>query len=140
MTKTCPHAASGCNYPEGDCPGHCASKQQSAPLQLADSLENELEGYDGVSIPRTCQDIADKAAAELRRQHAENEDFRATIDHLTRENAEQIGEIVELKELRDELLEALRDCMRRIDDGDDYGPDHAVTKARAAIAKAKGAA
>ena len=49
-----------------------------------------------------------EAAAELRRQHAENEDFRATIDHLTRENAEQIGEIVALKEQRDELLEALK--------------------------------
>ena len=38
-----------------------------------------------------------------------------------------------------DLLEALRDCLRRIDDADEtYGPDHAVTKARAAIAKATG--
>ena len=48
-----------------------------------------------------------EAAAELRRLYAENEDFRATIDYLTRENAEQIGEIVALKEQRDELLEAM---------------------------------
>ena len=79
-------------------------------------------------------------ARELRRLHAENEDYGATIDYLTCENAEHIGEIVALKEQRDELLEALRDCMRRIDDGADYGPDHAITKARAAIAKAGGAA
>ena len=141
MTKTCPHAASGCNYPEGDCPGHCASKQQSAPLQLADSLENELEGYDGVSIPRTCQDIADKAAAELRRLYAENADFRATCDHLTRENARQIGEIVALKWQRDELLEALQNIAGYLDDTAACNSDKAVAAiARAAIAKAKGAA
>ncbi len=37
---------------------------------------------------------------------------------------------------RDELLEALKDCLRRIADDEEYGFDHAVTKARAAIAKA----
>ena len=47
-------------------------------------------------------------ARELRRLHAENEDFRAACDHLTRENAEHIGEIVALKEQRDELLKALK--------------------------------
>lgn len=25
---TCPHAASGCNYPEGDCPGTCLVAKQ----------------------------------------------------------------------------------------------------------------
>lgn len=50
----------------------------------------------------------DEAAAELRRLHAENEDYGATCDHLIRENAEHIGEIVALKEQRDELLEALK--------------------------------
>ena len=49
-----------------------------------------------------------EAAAELRRLYAENEDFRATIDYLTCENAEQIGEIVALKEQRDELLAVLK--------------------------------
>ena len=82
--------------------------EQPKAMRLADTLENDLEGYDGMSIPRTCQDIADKAAAELRRLHAENDDFRATINHLTRENAEQIGEIVALKEKLDDLLVALR--------------------------------
>ena len=47
-------------------------------------------------------------ARELRRLHAENEDYGATCDHLTRENAEHIGEIVTLKEQRDDLLEALK--------------------------------
>ena len=86
------------------------NEQQPEALRLADTLENDLEGYDGMSIPRTCQDIADKAAAELRRLHAENEDYGATIDYLTCENAEQIGEIVALKEQRDELLESLATC------------------------------
>ena len=45
---------------------------------------------------------------QMSRLLAENDDFRATIDHLTRENAGQLGEIVALKEQRDELMEALR--------------------------------
>ena len=39
---------------------------------------------------------------QMSRLLAENDDFRATIDHLTRENAGQLGEIVALKEQRDE--------------------------------------
>lgn len=68
-------------------------EEQPKALQFAEQLDAD-----------ECADIAD----ELRRLHAENEDFRATIDHLTRENARQIGEIVALKEQRDELLEALK--------------------------------
>lgn len=98
----CPHAAKGCNYPEGDCPGHCLvdnglRQHQSEALRLADLIDANLAGAGDAEI-----------SSELRRLHAENEDFRATCDHLTRENAEQIGEIVALKERRDELLEALR--------------------------------
>ena len=59
-----------------------------------------LAGEVGVGMSTTNREYADL--------HAENVDFRATIDYLTRENAEQIGEIVALKEQRDELLEALR--------------------------------
>ena len=77
-----------------------------------------------------------EAAAELRRLYAENEDFRATIDHLIRENAEQIGEIVALKEQRDELLEALLP-FATIGSGFDMDD---VLKARATIGKAGGAA
>lgn len=138
----CPHAVAGCNYPEGDCPGHCASKQQPEALRLADCL-------DDVAYTTRSQAIQ-AAAAELRRLHAENEDFRATCDHLTRENAEQIGEIVALKEQRDELLEALAKLVEDLEmrsnwkRGDDKGVvdcGHSVyLKARAAIAKAGGAA
>ena len=110
----CPHAASGCNYPEGDCPGHCASKQQPYPLRLADDLQSAVQTYPQMSEDepgsyRRLEDaLMDDAAAELRRLYKENADFRATCDHLTRENAEQIGEIVSLKEQRDELLEAAK--------------------------------
>lgn len=38
-TKTCPHAASGCDYPASECAGHCASKQQPEALRLADVLD-----------------------------------------------------------------------------------------------------
>ena len=37
-----------------------------------------------------------------------------------------------------DLLESLKDCLRRIADDEEYGDDHAVTKARAAITKAIG--
>ena len=78
-----------------------------------------------------------EAAAELRRLHAENSDFRATTDHLTRENAEQIGEIVALKEQRDELLKALH---RITDPRNIHFAGDAQVVARDAIAKAGGAA
>ena len=76
--------------------------QQPEALRLADVFDKK--GY------AVFTDDMRKAAAELRRLHAENSDFRATIDHLTRENAEQIGEIVALKEqLGLKLLEPLRE-------------------------------
>ena len=51
-------------------------------LRLADALENDLEDYGGQSLPRISQDIADGAAAELRRLHAENERLHAQRDAL----------------------------------------------------------
>ena len=79
-----------------------------------------------------------ESAEELRRLHAENEDYGATCDHLIRENAEHIGEIVALKEQRDELLEALRNLadLYDTDEGCRSLPEYIA--ARAAIAKATG--
>ena len=37
-----------------------------------------------------------------------------------------------------DLLEALEDLLIRVADDEEYGPEHAITKARAAIAKARG--
>ena len=96
--------------------------KQPEALRLAKILEDHYFYSD-----------TNEAAAELRRLHAENEDFRATIDYLTRENAEQIGEIVALKAQRDELLEALQSYMAGID-----AMGWNTDKAKAAIAKAKG--
>ena len=79
-----------------------------------------------------------ESAKELRRLYAENVDYGATIDHLTRENAEHIGEIVALKEQRDELLEALELFPGFTDDatiGDSW-----LCKVRSTIAKTGGAA
>ena len=107
------------------------NEQQPEALRLADVLD--LLAMD-MKTPR-------QAAAELRRLYAENEDFRATIDHLTRETAEQIGEIVVLKEQRDELLEALRRIADTSANQSGTGAQwvHWVDQARAAIAKAGGA-
>ena len=121
--------------------------KQPEALRLADALDAvNTNNADSLLV----QMAARSAAAELRRLHAENEDFRATIDYLTRENAEQIGEIVALKEQRDELLEALREMVagdaEAIKEADALGvpfPDEMLTayrRAVAAIAKAGGAA
>ena len=119
--------------------------KQPKALRLADALDAvNTNNADSLLV----QMAARSAAAELRRLHAENEDFRATIDYLTRENAEQIGEIVALKEQRDELLEALREMVagdaEAIAEADALGvpfPDEILTSYRravAAIAKAGG--
>ena len=101
--------------------------KQPKPMRLAKILEDHYFYSD-----------TNEAAAELRRLHKENADFRATCDHLTRENAEQIGEIVALKEQRDELLEALRQIVEQ--HGQWNNGIWAANVARAAIAKAGGAA
>ena len=80
-------------------------KQQHRALYLADVLAA------GFECDQEWYEI--ESAKELRRLYAENVDYGATIDHLARENAEQIGEIVALKEQRDELLEALKELMDR---------------------------
>jgi hypothetical protein len=54
------------------------SKQPEA-LRLADALEDDLEQYDGLSLPPSSQAIADSSAAELRRLHAIN---RQLLDAL----------------------------------------------------------
>ena len=106
--------------------------KQPKALRLADALDAvNTNNADSLLV----QMAARSAAAELRRLHAENEDFRATIDYLTRENAEQIGEIVALKEQRDELLEALEhiEGLAMADDWRDF--PEIVRIARAAITK-----
>ena len=87
---------------------------------------------------------------QLARLLEENADYRRTCEHLLRQTCEQIGEIVALKEQRDELLEALREMVagdaEAIKEADALGvpfPDEMLTayrRAVAAIAKAGGAA
>ena len=106
--------------------------KQPEALRLAKILEDHYFYSD-----------TNEAAAELRRLYAENEDFRATIDYLTRENAEQIGEIVALKGQRDELLEALHLALEYWAHREQRYKNRSpvwVQKSREAIAKAGGAA
>ena len=106
--------------------------KQPEALRLADKLDAEIVRAVQVDV------MHNDAANELRRLHAENEDYGATCDHLIRENAEHIGEIVALKEQRDELLEALRNLadLYDTDEGCRSLPEYIA--ARAAIAKATG--
>ena len=107
------------------------NKQRKA-MRLAD----ELEKLTPFSLRRDLEPTL-QAAAELRRLQAENEDFRSTCDHLTRENAGQIGEIVALKEQRDELINAVLFMLSNHCNHISRSDANAV---RAAIAKAGGAA
>lgn len=54
---------------------------QPTALHLADALEDDLEDYAGLSLPRLCQGIADDAAEELRRLHRECEILSIERDH-----------------------------------------------------------
>ena len=109
--------------------------EQYSPEWLIEHCDNEIAFERAVS-------------RQMSRLLAENEDFRATINHLTRENAEQIGEIVALKAQRDELLAVLREMVagdaEAIKEADALGvpfPDEMLTSYRravAAITKAEG--
>ena len=125
---TCKHMDFGICGKDGACLSPYCESETPDSLRLADRLDTPDE--DGF-VTQLDQD----AAAELRRLHAENEDFRATCDHLTRENAGQLGEIVALKEQRDELLEALEKIATSVEIDTLRS---AIECARAAIAKAEG--
>ena len=57
--------------------------QQPEALRLADALEDDLVGYDRLSLPRRCQDIADEAAADLRRLYAENQELLEALKKIS---------------------------------------------------------
>ena len=80
----------------------------------------------------------DEDGDRIKQLREENDDFRATCDHLTRENADLLGEIVALKEQRDELLGLLKGVIEVADFHELYC--RKTDAARAAIAKAGGAA
>ena len=66
-------------------------------LRLADLLEDDLADYAGQSLPRISQDIADEAASELRRLHAERTAADGVINDL-------VAKVRELQDQRDALL------------------------------------
>ena len=104
------------------------TKKQPEALRLADVLD--LLAMD-MKTPR-------QAAAELRRLYAENADYGATIDYLTRENAEQIGEIVALKAQRDALLKAIMKRIAVAAEATVCNVKSVARHCRSAIAKAEG--
>lgn len=140
----CPFAAKGCNYPEGDCPGHCLvdngglRQHQPKALRLAKILEDHYFYVD-----------TNEAAAELRRLHAENEKLRAENSKLQKwivGEAQVAGtldrKLRKARKQRDELLAALRRIADTSANQSGTGAPwvHWVDQARAAIAKAGGAA
>ena len=113
------------------------TNEQSKALRLADALDAvNTNNADSLLV----QMAARSAAAELRRLHAENSDYGATIDYLTRENAGQIGEIVALKAQRDALLKAIMKRIAVAEEATVCNVKWVARHCRSAISKAGGAA
>ena len=74
MNMPCIHAASGCDYPAGECAGHCVTEKQpeAYALILADTLDL-----------LALQTELRKAAAELRRLHALNAEMLESLKEVT---------------------------------------------------------
>lgn len=51
---TCKHAPSGCNYPEGDCPGTCLGKKINSELRARIEIEGTI-----FEITRGTDDLAE---------------------------------------------------------------------------------
>ena len=117
------------------------NKQQPKALRLADTFDHPL--------PPEWSDMQD-AAAELRRLHIEIGQYKAARIGYASEfpvNAEGLPDVENIhrnirnmKFMRDELLDALKELLDREwqDDEGDYTLEMARRKARAAIAKATG--
>ena len=73
MSKPCQHAASGCDYPAGECAGHCASNQAEI-LHLADLLE---QGRHLFHAERK------EVGAALKSLHAKNVELSTALGHAT---------------------------------------------------------
>lgn len=109
MNKPCKHADGGCNYPEGDCAGYCHFPVKEDLQPEALRLADLLTDS---HLP-----VHHKAAAELRRLYEES---------------------VQMRDQRDELLEALQSFPGFTDDaaiGDPW-----LEQMRSAIAKVTGGA
>ena len=94
-------------------------KRHSDALRIADELEDSLESHDGSSLTARCQGIADDAAAELRRLHAENETLT-----LYKNLADEYGLSIfpDIAEMTAEL-ETMRAKLKTHEDLGDAGSD-----------------
>ena len=71
---------------------------QPKALRLADALEDSLESYDGSSLTRYCQSIADEAADELRFLHGAKEHATNLINAMRETMARQSQVITDLRQ------------------------------------------
>lgn len=100
---------------------------QPEALRLADLLE----------MGSIWQD-QEKAAAELRRLHAENEALREAIEAFGKRQEWWNEKMFAIEQQRDALLEALKEIVAAADGKGWEQLDPSFKKARAAIAKAEG--
>ena len=73
MNTSCLHATSGCDYPAGECAGHCVTEKQPEALRLADEL---------CTAPERSR-TSFEAAAELRRLHSLNVELLEALQEVT---------------------------------------------------------
>jgi hypothetical protein len=131
----CQHAASGCNYPEGECAGSC----QAAYLTIVYRITHPKQ-------PRALLEQAEWSAAshthaihERDRLHADLNDVQDQRRAAFRTIERLHDELGKVCEQRDELLDALR-LAANVNPFGSVENAAARDAARAAIAKAEGAA
>lgn len=121
MSKTCQHAAEGCDYPAGQCIGACDPVKQSVSMER---LQAKL-----ASAEKACNDLAEDLG-ETRRER----------DHWHSRLLAEVADRRRLQALNQELLESLKEVTFLLEAslklrGEPH-PGSIGAKARAAIAKA----
>ena len=118
MSKPCQHAASGCNYPEAQCPGHChlANRDDSDMADYTLSIEAD-SGYESTTEGRCTPQQYGLAMQALHDSSAPRRVFACLevcdgVDTIELETAARYKALAtgyrKRTEQRDMLLDALR--------------------------------
>lgn len=87
----CEYAASGCNYPEGECSGHCAGKYKQAQQLVEDAVTQGLAmSVDGEGT--------DQKAGEVKRLPVARADI-ARLGQALEEVVDSVGDGLTVAEL-----------------------------------------
>ena len=102
----CPHAASGCNYPEGDCPGHCLVDNGLRKRQDPPGYLTIVYRITHPSQPRALLEQAEWSAASHTHAIHERDQLQAE-NKLLKATQYGSGRLQELRDQRDQLQDRL---------------------------------